>query len=436
MPNTVGYFGMRGSGDWNADERPRNWREKILQLFPNGDTPLTGILSKTKSQTTDDPSFYWWEEPLAAQSGALSGLYTDVALSTGYTTSDSLAVGATIYAKVPESVVNEVRIGHMVMLRYEGDTDRDKRAFVVNRAANGASSVLTLKMREADSASASNLSTANKIMVIGNSNAEGATMPDGVQYDPTKFTNVTQIFRTPLRLTGTAIETNLRTTNGYKHQKAKCLQYHGIEMEKALLYNGDAYEGVGTNGKPQRETAGLIKWIRDNAPDNVDNYVTTSDLSTTTTWANGGKDWLDSKFEEIFKRGRGRKLGICGTGALTGINNLAQQYGSVQLQPAAKAYGLEVREWITPFGKIDLMTHPLFSEVPGESNTILIVEPENIITRPLRNRDTRYKKDDRIDKGGAQGVDGIEEEYITELGWEFHHARTMGYLTGVGLPHP
>lgn len=55
-------LGLRGNGDFSSDERPKNWRQWLLFLFPNGDAPLTAILSKLKSEGTDDPEFNWWEK--------------------------------------------------------------------------------------------------------------------------------------------------------------------------------------------------------------------------------------------------------------------------------------------------------------------------------------------------------------------------------------
>jgi len=54
--------GLRGTGDWGADERPKNFREYILWRDPNGMAPLTALLSKMGSESTDDPEFSWWEE--------------------------------------------------------------------------------------------------------------------------------------------------------------------------------------------------------------------------------------------------------------------------------------------------------------------------------------------------------------------------------------
>lgn len=49
--------GLRGTGDWGTDERPKNFREYILWRNPNGDTPLTALMAKTGKESVDDPEF-------------------------------------------------------------------------------------------------------------------------------------------------------------------------------------------------------------------------------------------------------------------------------------------------------------------------------------------------------------------------------------------
>ena len=42
--------GLRGTGDFGTDERPKDFREMILFLNPNGDTPIFGLTSKAKKR--------------------------------------------------------------------------------------------------------------------------------------------------------------------------------------------------------------------------------------------------------------------------------------------------------------------------------------------------------------------------------------------------
>src|SRR5690348_18263722 len=39
-------LGLRGTGSWSSDERPKNYRELILLLFPNSPLSLTALMSK------------------------------------------------------------------------------------------------------------------------------------------------------------------------------------------------------------------------------------------------------------------------------------------------------------------------------------------------------------------------------------------------------
>ena len=60
--------------------------------------------------------------------------------------------------------------------------------------------------------------------------------PTGVNYDPTKKYNYTQIFRNTLEMTRTASKTRLRTGDQVKEAKRECLELHSIEMEKGFIW--------------------------------------------------------------------------------------------------------------------------------------------------------------------------------------------------------
>jgi hypothetical protein len=60
------FLGMRGNDDWVTDQRPKNWREMILFLYPNGSAPLTAVLAKSAESSVDDPEFNWWTKTLGS----------------------------------------------------------------------------------------------------------------------------------------------------------------------------------------------------------------------------------------------------------------------------------------------------------------------------------------------------------------------------------
>jgi len=419
----MGFMGMRGNGNWVTDQRPKNWRETMLYLYPNGDMPLTAIISMMGDEKVDDPEFNWWEKGLPTQSGVVSSIWLTPDLSTTeYTTGG--AVGDVIYAACAASVVSEIRAGHEVLLRNTSNYLDDTVAKVVGTLSNGASSYIACKLVQADPTT-TGLADCDRILVIGNINPEGGPMPDAIAYDPTKRTNYTQIFRTPLSITRTARLTRLRTVDQYKEAKREALELHGIEIEKASLWSYGR-ETTGSNGKPERTTWGLIPYMIANGGIN-DDFTSNPDF-TDTSWLSSGEEWLDTQLEKMFRYGSDERMAFCGSGVILGINKLVKEYGNFEFNAQTKDYGINVTTWTTPFGVIHMKRHPLFSYEVTNRNSMICFEPKNIKYRYIS--DTSFFEDPDKKNTGRNRIDGTDEEYLTECGLEFHHASTCAFLNG------
>jgi len=432
----MGFLGMRDSDDFVTSANPRytwrpeSWREAILYLWPNGMAPLTAIMSKMSSEETSDPVFHWFSKSLPEQSGAVTGIYTDSGLSTPY--SSSGAAGNTLYVKMALATIEHFKPGHVVLLRDASDSTMNVVARVSARTDNGASSYLTVVLLEADdNSSTGDLSDCDRILIIGSAYEEGADIPSSISYDPTQYENYTQIFRTSLDITRTARKTRIRTGDQYKEMKREALQLHSIEQERAYIF-GVKYAGTGANGRPLRTTMGIWNWIKTYAPTNVDDYTLNADYHGQ-TWISGGKAWLDSYLEQLFRYGSEEKLAFCGSGALLGIQKLVWANGSYNISVKEKAFGISVTEWITPFGVVNIKTHPLFSLESSLRNSMMIIEPKHLKYRYID--DTFFKKDNSEREGGYTAYDLTREEYLTEAGLEFHHPSVHGILNGVGVNH-
>lgn len=422
------FIGMRGTGDWATDERPKSWREGILYLYPNGDMPLTAIMSKMSSETVTDAEFNWWTKSLASQACTITGRYTDAALSSAYVSGG--VTDDVLYIKGAEASIKEFRKGHLVMLRYTVDYTLDCVALVEDTQLNGASSYVAVKLQENDDNSSTyTIANADRMLIIGNSQAEGAPMPNSVAYNPTKIYNYTQIFETSLEITRTAMRTKLRTKNSYEEAKREALELHGIEMEKGFIW-GIRRETTGDNGKPRRTTGGILWFLKTYASDNVDDYTQNTDFSGD-TWLQGGEEWLDNMVEQIGRYGSEDKLVLCGSGALLGINRLAKANGNYQLVAKTTSYGIKVVEWTGPHGTWYLKRHPLFSYEVTNRYSMLIVEPKEFKSKIID--DTFFKPDTSELKGGAASFDGRRESWLTEIGLEMHNPTYGGYLNGVGV---
>jgi hypothetical protein len=420
----MAMLGMRGTGNWETDERPKSWREGILKLYPNGKMPLTGIMSRTKNEKVTDPEFNWWTQSLASQAADVTEVYTDAALSSAYTTGG--AAGDTLYVKLAAADVVQFREGHQVLLMNTDNYADSTNAKVTATVTNGANSYVAVKLLE-DDPTTTGIADCDRILIIGSVNPEGGYMPVAVSYEPTKHYNYTQIFRTSLSVTRTARQTKLRTGDVYKRLKAEALELHGIEMEKAILW-GVMSEGTGDNGKPERTTRGLINGIINNSG-NVSNYVTESDWSGQ-SWLQGGEEWLDTQLEQLFRYGSDEKLAVCGSGVILEINKLIKEYGNYEFDYKTMDYGIRVWNWHTPFGSIKCLTHPLFSYEATHRYTMFIYEPKDVMTRYIQ--DTTFYPDPPKQNTGRGRIDGTDEEFLTELGIEHHHYEKCAFYVGFG----
>jgi hypothetical protein len=426
------FLGMRGTDDWVTNQRPENWREQILYLYPNGMTPLTAILSMMGSSQVNDPRFHWWTQTQSTVGGAVAGIYTISDLSVAYVSGG--VAGDVIYVQISTALANRIREGHQILLRDASDYAVDVVGKVTGVTRGTTNSVLAVKLLEADNNSATHdLSNCDTFKIIGNINPEGGEMPDAIALDPVEVYNVTQIFRTPLSLTRTALKTKLRTPEQRQKAKAEALEMHSWEMELAYLW-GIRTENIGDNGKPERTTMGIINFIRQYAAANCDDY-TLNPIYSGQTWATGGETWLKNMLELIFRYGASEKLCLCGSGFLLGIDALAMANGQMTVAPAQKVYGMQIREWITPFGSIFMKTHPLFSFDATTRNMGILLEPKEIEYRYIDDT-TFYGENNSKDHSfgyGQRRVDGINEEFLTESGLEFGLPQKCGLLNGVGL---
>ena len=421
-------LGLQSTADWASDDYiPGNWREMILRLWPNGDAPLTAMLAKLPSETTDNYIFHWFTEGLPTQGGDITDVYLDSALSSTYTEGNGIA-GELVYIKMAEAVASEIRPGHIVMLRDKSQDAADVNLKCLQRVTNGASSYIVARFLEADDNGSSHEFDA--ILVIGSINPQASESPEAISYQPVGHYNYTQIWRTPLEIAGTVLETKTRFGPWYQHEKENALRMHSIEMEKSLLW-GSRYLGVGDNGKPEYATQGIIRGTTTHRYD----YKTDTDYSGK-TWIQGGEDWFRNKLASIFKYGSDTRLAYGGIGAILAFNKLAENNAMITITPGQAEYGIKVMMYEFNFGRVLMKRHPLFSYETTNQYSMLLLEPKNLKLRPFKNRDTHFRPDLQLKKGGWTDKDSIKEGWLTEAGLEMHHEETFAYMSGVGQDNP
>jgi len=369
-------LGMRGTGSFSADERPKNYREGILRIDPNTKATLTAFLGMTPDAETTDPEFKWFEKGLLSQRVIVSGAQT-----AGDTT---LELQGTAPGKV-------IKKGHSLF--------NERTLEVVWVTADPVNPWTALTVVRGEGSTAAAMNDGDGLLIVGSHHQEGAPLPTAITYDPTVKNNFCQIFRDVIDLTRTAIATELRTAKPLKEAQRDALELHETGQEKAFIW-GTGVEDV-TGAQPERTTKGVVATVATNIKD------FSAGVST---------DGWENFLQDVFKYGSNTKLALVGNVVLTIISRIARNTGTIDLVPAAESYGLNIQRYITPHGTLMLKAHPLFNENPSFKDWGLVIDPKFVRYRYLRGRDTKYEPN-----VGNPGDDARKDQYISECGLELSH---------------
>ena len=364
--------------------------DKVYILEP-AETPLTAFITQIgkigdgggnfKGQAlqklvTINPEFTEFED-------AYTGVWSTVNHGAGYdAAATSIVVSlASIFTKY--DLVKVVRTGEI--MRINAAVDYSGKALTVTRGAGATA--------------AAAINDTDDLLLISSAYEEGAAKGISNQTKLTKVTNYTQIFKTAFSLTGTEDNSStypgqtagsekkrLRTKNGIEHAK---------KIERAYLF-GEKKETTGPDGKPLRFTGGIIEGIvaAGNVVDMADEEMTK-------------EDFISFLSLYGFKYGSKEKLFLCGSTILAAIDGFADT--KLELTTSDKTYGVEVRKWVSSFGTLNIVLHPMFDGAYAGYGVIL--DMETIKHRPLQNRDTVLQTNIQ-----DAGDDEVTDQYMTETG--------------------
>lgn len=389
--------GLRGTGDWSADERPKNFREMILFRNPNGTAPLFALMAKTSEEAVNDPEFSWWDEP-----NDLVRLQLNGALTSGAT--NVIVDSADPSASAPANhwgVAKHLKPGDLLM--YE-DAAQDAAATneIVMVVSVQSDTNFTIQ-RGVAGTSAAAMSDNGFLLKIGSAYAEGSLAPDATTRNPIKFFNYTQIFKNSYEITRTASKTKLRTGDPISNDKKRKIWDHSRDLELAFMF-GQRFETTGSNGKPLRFMGGLREFI---PTANVTVFGATVSLT----------QYLDAstKVFDFDTPAGSERLCLCGNNYLNQLNLLAELNSQVQFQGTVKAYGLELTKFTMPQGTFYLKTHPLMNRHPQFKSSAFILDMSSLKYRYML--DTMFEDDIQV-----PGQDGKKGQWKTECSLEVKYA--------------
>jgi len=142
---------------------------------------------------------------------------------------------------------------------------------------------------------------------------------------------------------------------------------------------------------------------------------------------------MDNLLEHIFRHGGDERMAYVGSGTILAINKLIRAQSSTRFEISTKtgAYGIKVTEWVTPFGTVYMKRHPLFSYEPTNRYAMVVFDPKDLRYKYITDT-TFYGQDEKKVSTSGDRIDGTKEEFLTEMGLEFHHPAKTAYITGFG----
>jgi len=281
----------------------------------------------------------------------------------------------------------------------------------------------TIKYKNLTSTSI-NLADTDWLVIVGNAQGEGTNSPTAWSDDLSVVYNSTQIFKTPLEITGTLLEASLR---GESKELARLRDQksaeHKIQKERAFLF-GSNPKGISggfanieditdASGNTVRTTMGIVSALNQYGTTSGDaqNKFADSDINTYAKFV----DAMEKVFQYIPTSGV--KRCFAGPGAMgywskqgSGVNDSwtktdgwTANLGDMKRD----TLGFNYRLLETPHGVLQLIPTPAFR---GPYNKhMLVVDEENMFH-------AQYRKPQFQASIQANDYDGVKDQYMSDEG--------------------
>lgn len=397
---SVAVQGLRGTGQFGVDFRPKNYRELFTLLEPNGNAPLNALLAMTSSESTDDPEYKNFRDELPARRLVAAGAVAGTPASGTAANITVTANNENVYA-LAGSLVANLRTGEV--MRVTADTTATTLA--VTRAVGQANGVAILD--------------GDEFYVIGFAAQEGSNVPTALTFDSEVAFNYTQIFKTTFAVTGTQNKTYLRTGNKLEESMTKALKLHMQDIERAMFF-GKKAELNGSSAQPTRMTGGLVNELT-----NVIDVGAGSPVVATAGTMTEAE--FDAKLiTDIFAFGSSQKIAFCGATVAANLQKIAKNRWSPD--SVEGAYGVNLTNYKTFAGNLMVHLHPQFRLVRGMHNAMVIVDFPYLKYRYMDGRDTQL-----LENVQQPGEDIVKHAYQTECGLELTQGKCHTYIKGWNL---
>ena len=312
---------VRTTGNISQSRRAVDMGRQIALLDPNEGPFVTFLkLAKKDSRVVYNPKFEWLEDDLLPAQSKLTA-----AVSSAGATALSVADGSIF------------RAGDVLHLPSVGEN-------MLVTASNG--NTLTVTRGYGSTAAASAITAEADVLNLGPAMPENSSLrPAASTLEGTAY-NSTQIFRTPIALSGTEEASSLHGGRDRAYQRRKASLEHKRDIARAM-YFGQRKEDL-TAGAPRRTMGGLLEFLA-NAP-----QVSFDSDTLAMTYRNFDVHVA----KRAFAHGSQEKLLIAGPHLASAINSWAENKLVSDVDSEA-TFGIRVKNLVTTYGDLKVIYDPL-----------------------------------------------------------------------------
>lgn len=350
--------------DLDSQRRDLDVAAEISRHVPD-ETPWTVMLLQSRKKASKTAEFYWWEEDVYGYWSQINNGGGYAADATDLVVDDGTLFRAKDIVKIPRTgevmFVSSVATNTLTVIRGYGET----AGAIINDD--------------------------DYIFNLGNAMEERSDAPAEKVKQPTKVYNYCGIMRTPFGGSGTLLAEQQITNEQERGRLTRDKSIdHRLAMERQLLF-GERKEDT-TNKR--RMSRGVEKFITTNVYDAGGTMTET--------------EFDNSVCEPVFKYGNRTKVLVASSRMISIINGFAKE--KMQTSQGAKAYGLDLQEYVSPHGRLVLAPSKALEQYYAYHS--FVIDMKYVRFRPLR--DTMLKRNIH-----SPSTDGFLDEYLTEAGLEF-----------------
>ena len=383
--------GQRTTSNIASTQRAIDMAKPILLLEPSA-APLTVLLGNIegRKRRAIDPLFKWHEDRAEARFDAVN-------YASGYNDSATSVVVDTGEVFAAQDIVKVPATGEI---------------FYVSGVS---SNTLTIS-RGFSGSTAAALPDNTVLLIIGTAAKEGDTSLAARSENPTAKTNYTQIFKTSVEESGTALSSsNESSPHDWDHQRKKQGIEHLKDIEYAFWHGKPSSATVSSS--TVRTTGGVFHYCTSNGQDM-------------------GGTMTEAEFEQFIRGGfrygtQSKKTLFVSPLAMSVINQFS--VAKLQTTVGQTKYGVTIREVMTGHGTVNLVkANMMEGGTYGGYMALLDLADETFAYRFLNGDGPGGSRDTKLlEHREENDRDGRKDEWLSEVGLQCGQSERHAVATGI-----